>query len=219
MFYKILFIFIVATAFIYAENFSRVNPKPTIKMLENQANATPCASPVMAKDEITDQFKYGCFCGKNYPNVDKNSTVSFTKLNKAERIKRIESFYLIEPYDEVDAICQQHDICYLYRGKRAKRCNDTIYDELHTLAYKFREADDKLHNRQCYNLSSDMASVFRTIFASADDQDTLFEAGMLLLSTSITMANKTFQESIDLMIRHQVRYPKHKCISSDLKQK
>lgn len=213
MFYKTVLIVILTTSFFYAESFKRVNPTPTAKMLENQSNAKVCESPMLANNEITDQFKYGCFCGKDYPKVDKESNRNFKDLTRAERLKHVESLFLIKPYDEIDAICQQHDICYLYQGKKAKVCNDAIYDELHVLGHEFRDANNSLKNQQCYHLSSDIASVFRTIFASADDEDTIFDAGMLFFNTSITIANKTFQEAIDTLINHDERYPEQKCIS------
>ena len=214
MFYKTLLIFTLILTLAHADNFKRVNPNPDDTMLENQKNAKPCSSPIEANEELSEDFKYGCFCGKKYPKIDDNSTEDFRELSKEKRVELIEKFYAVEPYDDIDAICMQHDICYLYKGKKAKVCNDTIYDELYDIAEEFDDANKTLENEQCRNLSVDMASVFKTFFAMADDEDSIFDFGMSMISTGITVANKGLQESVDTFSDNEDRYPKngHKCL-------
>jgi len=214
MIYKILFIYLLTFSLLNAETFKEINPAPSKKMLENQLNAKPCSSPIVASEDISKSFKYGCFCGKNYPKIYNTSTQDVKILDKKQRVDIIESYFLVKPYDDIDAVCKQHDLCYLYQGKKAKVCNNAIYDELHILVDKFKDANQTVENRQCQNLSRDIASVFKTIFASADDQNSLFEIGMLFFNTSITIAHKTLEESIDTVINQGARYPKkdHKCL-------
>jgi chaperonin cofactor prefoldin len=102
----------------------------------------------------------------------------------------------------------------LYQGKKAKACNNAIYDELYLLINKFEEANQTLENKQCQNLSSDIASVFKTIFTTADDENSIFQLGALLFNTSLTVARKTLEESVDTIIEQGARYPQKdkKCL-------
>ena len=208
MLYKILFITLFTLIFSHADNFKRINPDPTESMLQKQKDAHPCPSPIEANEELTEDFKYGCFCGKEYPKLESNSTNDFRKLSKKERLIQIEHLYSIEPYDDIDAICQQHDICFLYKGKKAKVCNDGIYDELYAIAKKFEEQNQTKENEQCKNLAVDMASAFKTLFTLADDEDTIFDFGAAMFNTGITVATKTVQESVDTLSDDGDRYPK-----------
>jgi len=218
MFYKTLFTLLVTTSLFYAETFNEVNPKPTKTMLENITNAKVCATPNVAEEKISEDFKYGCFCGKYHPNIEGNRSGIYREIDKKERLKVIEAYYKVKPYDDIDAICQQHDICYFYQGKNAKVCNDAIYDELHLLVDKFKKNKKKTQHRQCRYLAHDMASVFRTIFAIADDENNIFDISSSMLNTSIILANKTFEEVIDTVIEQGSRYPKkdYKCLISNL---
>jgi hypothetical protein len=216
MFYKVLLILSLTFTLAHADNFKRVNPSPSNKMLENKKNAQECLEPIKADEGITTEFKYGCFCGKNYPNIRDKVTQDFRDLAYEKRIELIEQYYSIKPYDDIDAICMQHDICYLYKGKKAKICNNTIYDEFYTIADKFNEANKSLENEQCRNLTTDMASVFKTFFTMADDEDSIFDFGASFFTTGISIANKTLQESIDTISNSEDRYPnsRHKCLLS-----
>ncbi len=207
MFYRILILFMVSFSAIFANSFEKINPAPTTKMVQNQAKAKICPNPLPADEKLSEEFKYGCFCGKNYPDIKDENEEDFRKLTKAQRVKLIEQYYLIKPYDAIDAICQQHDICYLYQGKRAKVCNDAIYHDLEALATKFRVNGTIKKEEQCSYLASDIASVFTTIFASAEDEDNIFEIGALFFNTGITLAHKTFEESLDTVMKKQKRYP------------
>jgi hypothetical protein len=215
MYLKILLILPLFFSLLVAETFEKINPAPTKKMIEIQKQAKACSQPITANEKVSKNFKYGCFCGKNYPKTYNTTSQDFRKLSQKQRKEIIESYFSLEPYDDIDAVCKQHDLCYLYQGKKAKICNNAIYDELHLLVDKFKTAENTPKNKQCKNLSSDIASVFKTIFAPADDEDNLFEIGMLFFNTSITIANKTLEESIDTIIDQGERYPKkdQKCLT------
>ncbi|CAA6807220.1 MAG: Unknown protein [uncultured Sulfurovum sp.] len=205
--YKLLFALTLTFSLLNGYSFEKINPSPSKKMLENQLKAQTCTSPVMASETISEDFKYGCFCGKNYPITDNNKTKDFRKLKKNERIKLIETFYSIKPYDDIDKICMQHDICYLYKGKKSKACNRAIYSELKSLSKEFKVHNELKKNRQCKYLSNDIASVFRTIFASSDDKMNMLEFGSLMFNTSITIAQKTVEKSFETVTQQDQRYP------------
>ena len=214
MFIKTLLILSLFLSLLISNTFQEINPAPTETMLKNELNAKPCANPAVANEAIMEDFKYGCFCGKNYPKIYNTASQDVKNLNKKQRVEVIESYFSVKPYDDIDAVCKQHDLCYLYQGKKAKVCNNAIYDELHILIDKFKDTNQTVENKQCQNLSSDIASVFKTIFTSADDENSMFEIGMLFFSTSITIANKALEESIDTVIDQGERYPQkdHKCL-------
>ncbi len=52
-----------------------------------------------------------------------------------------------------------------------------------------------------------MRSVFHTIFAPSDDDDTLFDIGILMINGALTAFNKGFQESLDILTKEEERYP------------
>lgn len=215
---KLILTLILLNAFIYAETFKNVNPKPTATMLENIKKAQTCANPVPASEVISEDFKYGCFCGKKYPMIEGNQTKLYKKMDKKARLKVIEDYYKIKPYDDIDAICQQHDICYFYQGKNAKVCNEAIYDDFKVLIKHFQRKDNIKENKQCQKLAYDMRSVFKTIFTSAEDEESPLELGTLLFNTTLTVANKTFEESLDTLIDIGPLYPPqgHRCLSNTL---
>ena len=215
MFLKILLILPLFFSLLLAETFKEINPAPTKKMVEIEKEAETCASPIAANEDISKKFKYGCFCGENYPKIYNTNTQDVRGLDKKQRVDIINSYFAVKPYDEIDAICKQHDLCYLYQGKKAKVCNNAIYDDLHLLVDKFKDSNQTVENKQCQNLSTDIASVFKTIFAVADDEKNLFDIGMLFFNTSITIANKTLEESIDTIVDQGARYPKkeYKCLT------
>ncbi|CAA6823617.1 MAG: Unknown protein [uncultured Sulfurovum sp.] len=205
--YTFLLILTLSFSLLNATNFKDINPKPTKTMLENQLNAKDCASPITASETISEDFKYGCFCGKDYPILDNNESEDFRKLSKEKREKIIESYFLIKPYDDIDALCMQHDICYLYQGKKAKVCNRAIYDELRSVKNKFKTDQKSTKNKECKHLANDISSIFKTIFASADDEDSIFELGALFFNTSLTISQKIMEESIDTVVTQDARYP------------
>ena len=178
----------------------------------------PCDNPAVATDDLGKKFRYGCFCGEDYPNIQHPSKKSYRDLNLTEKQELIAQYNAIAPYDDIDKVCQEHDICFIIFGRKAESCNDTIYSELNLLEDKFRKKESKEnHYEQCANLASDMGSVFHTIFAPSDDDDTLFDLGILMINGAVTAANKGFQESIDMLTQEEERYPPAnvKCMVSE----
>ena len=79
---------------------------------------------------------------------------------------------------------------------------------MNLLEDEFRKKKSKEnHYEQCSNLASDMGSVFHTIFAPSDDDDSLLDFGMLMINGAVTAVNKGFQESLDILTKEEERYP------------
>ena len=171
--------------------------------------ASTCENPAVAKDNLNKNFRYGCFCGKEYPNIEHSSKKEYRELNRTQREEVILEYQKIDVYDDIDSICKEHDICYLYYGKEAKVCNDKAYNSFSTIEKKFSKLSkiDK-SNKQCKNLAYDIGSIFHTIFLPADDEDTIFDFGMLMFNGAITASNKVLQESVDTINSSDApRYP------------
>ncbi len=182
-------------------------------------HATPCKNPAVADDNLSKKFRYGCFCGENYPNIKHPSKKSYRELNSTARQELIEQYQSIDAYDSIDEACKVHDICFIKHGKQAKVCNDSIVKSLTDIKDKFsKEADDNVTNAQCRDLAFDIASVFHTIFSPADDEDTIFDFGMLMVNGAITATNKIGQEAVDTLSDNAPRYPAKgvKCLLENL---
>jgi len=197
--------------------------KPTslILLLILSLNASPCKNPAIADDNLSKKFRYGCFCGENYPDLQHPSKKSYRVLNEQERQELIEQYQSIDAYDDIDEACKAHDICFIKHAKQAKVCNDKIVENLIELKEQFsKEADNNITNAQCSNLAFDISSVFHTIFAPADDEDTIFDFGMLMVNGAITATNKVGQETVDTFSDNRPRYPSKgtKCLKRNLEK-
>lgn len=198
MFFKILSLNIVLIGYLYSNT---------------------CTNPIVASDDLNKKFRYGCFCGEGYPKIQDESTSDYKKLNKSQREKIIAKYSHIEAYDDIDKACKEHDICFIKHGKKAKVCNDKIVTELTKIRKEFnRYEDDNLTNKQCSNLAFDISSVFNTIFSPSDDEDSIFDFGMLMFNGVITATNRIGQEAMDTVSNHPPRYPS-KGVKCNIKEK
>jgi len=154
-----------------------------------------CSDPAVASADLNRPFRYGCFCGEEYPNI---APKNYHDLNRSQRQLLIAKYRIISPYDDIDKLCQAHDICYIQEGRHAKSCDQKLYKDLNDLEAKF-QAQATPTAQQCQNLVNDIGSVFNTIFAPSDDDDTPFDLGALMLNGAITASNKMLQESADTL--------------------
>jgi len=181
-----------------ADDFERLNPRLTKEMKEARNKAKPCVSPAVAEAKFDDGFRYGCFCGKGYPNLKHPSKKDYRKLNRTETEELITQYYEIEPYDSIDETCMKHDICYIYRGGEDQMCNDALYNNLREIEDAFFQVRLKKKNykkeEQCRVLASDIGSFFKTIFGVSDNAS-MFHIGMLMVTTPITVASKGIQKT------------------------
>ncbi len=188
----------------------------TVEIEQVKSHAKLCQNPAIAEDKFDASFRYGCFCGKGYPNIQHSSKKPYRYLNRKEKDELIAQYYTIKPYDSIDAACRQHDICYINKGREDQTCNDTLQIRLRELEETFeKQADyrerDSLE-RRCKILASDMDAVFRTIFGTGDNVSVM-RFGMLAVTTPLTLASKTFQKTSRDMSNGD-DYPKkgEKCI-------
>jgi hypothetical protein len=190
---------LIALNFLYADDFDRLNSSPTTEMLKNKQVAKLCKSPAKAKENFDDDFKYGCFCGKNYPNILSDNNESYKTLGRVKRDKIIEKYYLIKPYDDIDELCMKHDICYIYEGREDQLCNDAIYNSLRELSSKFYEQargeDSDSKAMRCERLSSDIGVIFKTIFGAGDNLSMMRFGMFMMINTPMTMVSKGIQKA------------------------
>ena len=200
MIYRALLIITVLFTQLNADDFKRLNPSLTEDMKTNRKNATVCSNPAKAKENFSDTFSYGCFCGKGYPNVKHASKKSYKRLNHSQREELITQYYLIKPYDSIDEICMKHDICYIHRGREDQACNDAIYHSFKEIQGMFRAKESKSDpkQKQCRVLVSDMASFFRTIFGTGENIS-MMRFGTFAMTTFMVMARKSVQKSSGML--------------------
>jgi hypothetical protein len=183
-----------------ADELSQLNPPLTKEMKINQTEAIECGSPAKVQEKFTKNFQYGCFCGKDYPQIQHPSKKNYKELNAKEREELIAQYYKIKPYDSIDESCMKHDICFIYRGREEQACNDAIYHDLKELKKIFQAKEETSTHlaKQCRVLSSDMASFFRSIFGTGEDIS-LLRYGMFAMTTPLTMGSKIVQKSSSLL--------------------
>jgi len=58
----------------------------------------PCSNPAVADENLSKSFRYGCFCGENYPNLHHPSGDSYRELNTTQRQALIAQYRAILPY-------------------------------------------------------------------------------------------------------------------------
>lgn len=186
-------------------------------MKQHQANAIVCNNPAVAQERFDTTFRYGCFCGKNYPNIQHSSKKPYRYLDTKQKDELLAEYYTIKPYDSIDEACMKHDICYIHKGGEDQRCNDALYTTLRKIEDTFEnQADERKRDsleRRCKILASDISSVFRTVFGTGDNIS-MIRFGMLATTTPLTLASKTLQKTSRGM-HDGAEYPKkgEKCIA------
>ncbi len=213
---SIFMLFTLLITDLHADKFDKLTPPPTQEMKKNQKNAQVCKNPAIAEDKFDASFRYGCFCGKGYPNLQHSSKKSYRYLDTKQKNELIAQYYSIKPYDSIDASCMQHDICYIYKGREDQRCNDALYARLRKIEDNFEnQKNERKRNsleRRCKILASDISSIFRTVFGTGENVS-IIRFGMLAATTPLTLASKTLQKTSRDM-HDGGEYPKRgeKCI-------
>lgn len=192
-----------------ADSFDQLNPPMTPEMKRARAHAKECKSPAVAREQFGKNFRYGCFCGEDYPNIKDPSLKPPEYLTYSRRKALIARYYAIKPYDTIDAACQQHDICYIYNGTDSQACNDAFYRRMQEIrdAYEKREEGQKPGTKawRCKILASDLGAVFKTLFTAGDDISAS-RFGIFMMITPFTIANKIVQKSA-LSVSERSGYP------------
>lgn len=105
------------------------------------SEAKVCDRPAVAISKVSSGFRYGCFCGANYPDLHHPSGKADQALNQGERLELAAQYFKIKPIDDIDAICQAHDVCWVLNGGGVMECNDQLEESLK----RFRGVVEKGH--------------------------------------------------------------------------
>lgn len=206
---SLMTILLLAVSISAKDHFSDLNPPLTEQMKQNRAHAKECKNPAIAEEKFDKTFRYGCFCGENYPDIKDPSLKPPEYLTYTQRKALIARYYAIKPYDSIDKACMQHDICYVYNGTDNQECNDAFYATLRDIydAYEKTEEGQKPGTKawRCKILASDMSSIFRTIFTAGDDISAS-RFSIFAMITPFTIANKMIQKSA-LSVSERSGYP------------
>lgn len=160
--------------------------------LEIISGAKDCQNPISPKQKVSSGFKYGCFCGKDYPALRHSSGRQGLDLSFAEKAELVKAFLEVRPLDAIDSACQKHDICWVRFGNSQLFCNKEFIAELKTLRAGWEERisffDVKSLEFRCLSLARDLSFATMTVMQGVtEDQGELAAANLAkLISLPIT---------------------------------
>jgi hypothetical protein len=105
-------------------SFDELVPRESLLLTQAKARAIPCQKPEPARQRLAADWKYGCFCGRHWPDLSRASS------SDSSRRILIAKYYRIKPYDAMDEVCQAHDVCWVLRGDGATECNNEFVKRL-----------------------------------------------------------------------------------------
>ena len=74
--------------------------------------------------------------------------------------KDANEYFTIKPKDHIDAVCRDHDICWIKYGDHDGKCNEELFDRVFYLDQMFSR--NNMH--ECANVAGDIGGGFLTIF-------------------------------------------------------
>ena len=160
-------------------------PFETKALLDARSRAEPCATPAQANFADGKNFRYGCFCGKNYPQLVPETSEQVAAMPSSELHSLLARYYAAKPYDDLDAACQAHDVCYVLSHGPRRACDERFSNRTHLLLHDFnQEVLQRLRNpssepyinplaRPCGNLA--MHLTLATYFFEGKSDDPGYE--------------------------------------------
>lgn len=133
-------------------------PLPSANFTLARESAVMCAEPQRPRLQDTSQFKYGCFCGKAHPHFAPDASEAAAAFGEAKLAVHIARYYAVKPYDDLDAACQDHDICYVMHGRSRRSCDEAFSRRMRILWSEFQDEDVQSHrNPKSRSLVNPMA--------------------------------------------------------------
>lgn len=138
------------------------------KQFLTQANgAKECSNPEVSVFTISKGFRYGCFCGSLYPEIEHQSGKLLNELTDLERLELAQTYYAIRPIDQIDGACLRHDVCVIMSGKQTIECNDQFQNEINKMNDIFFEEIEHKNatinlSHRCWLLTNDISVAFNT---------------------------------------------------------
>jgi len=96
------------------------------------------------------RYRYGYFCARNHPNIR-------VGMEDSELVLR---YFTIYPWDDIDAECRDHDLCWIAKGENDGTCNKQFLKRIEFLFHDFWSAG----NPGCTHVTSDIKAAFSSIF-------------------------------------------------------
>jgi hypothetical protein len=112
-------------------------PLPTLLLAERAA--VPCVAPRRPAVSDGKDFKYGCFCGKSHPAYGPATTAGLAAMPRAELDALVHKYFELKPYDDLDAACQAHDVCYLINRGARRTCDQVFASRMAKLWFGFSD--------------------------------------------------------------------------------
>ena len=110
------------------------------------AAAEVCSSPVPATVVVGKDFKYGCFCGADYPSIVVPPISGESIEDGRRRISH--AYYAVKPVDDLDRSCLRHDVCYILNEKSISECNAAFKGELESLRSSLKSENSRVDSYQ-----------------------------------------------------------------------
>ena len=136
----------------------KLYPEQTAAIRDAKLAATPCINPAAANRWDGSNFRYGCFCGKNHPQLEHSSKKTLQSMTVDERYEFVAEYFRIEPWDDIDAACRDHDVCWILNGERIE-CNRELSRRLTGLKERFDQEWLRLNPEWYFKLFSTGALV------------------------------------------------------------
>jgi hypothetical protein len=151
-----------------------LRPQQTARVTELIEQAKECPTPAVATVNLSSSFRYGCFCGKGWPEFE---TLPPDASN-ADKHALVEKYLSIKPIDSIDEACRDHDICWVIHGEEDGYCNDEFVDRMYyILRYMFHKAADVDSTEfRCNGLALDIKASFSTLFVD-DKYESAYSTG------------------------------------------
>jgi hypothetical protein len=126
-------------------------------------NINTCPPPEVAVRKLSRNFKYGRFCGANFPTLRHQSNKDLEELTEAEKLELAENYYQIHSIDDLDTACREHDVCWLLNSENEQSCNDELRNRMKAMRdgfekqVSFSDTDTDTPQFRCANLSIDIS--------------------------------------------------------------
>lgn len=141
-----------------------------------------CSPPPRARHKIDRNFKYGRFCGANYPGLLPASGKDENSLTDQERLDVAKNYYRIRPVDDIDAVCREHDVCWLLNPANKLSCNDKYVKSMDRIRSDLEGQigwfDVDTPQFRCSQLALDIS--FASTFMQSNSTDKASEIGVSL---------------------------------------
>ena len=162
---------------------SKLDPFLLAQIKDAINNSQKCGAPVAGRVNLSPSFRYGCFCGREWPKPTRlEKEKKFDSMSLPEKAEVLKYYFKIRPIDDIDLACRDHDVCYLINGDYNADCNKALMNQMkfiHDVMDGISQSNSQRNNIpltktkewRCKILAHDIYGVYLTIFATNNTDD------------------------------------------------